>query len=373
MVLVTLLVVGACSAPRGVPGQRPSVSPRPDSIEAFVPEAVRFVESHRGLKFKAPVTVRHLSDQAFAARIVQLQRGDRASTAREAKVLRALGLIGPDVDAEKAEEDLLGRGVIGFYDPKTRDLEVRGTTATLHVKHVVAHELTHALQDQWFSLDTSNGSGNYDADIAYTTLVEGDAVRIENEYIASLSAKDRRDLQAQEASGGSPVPTHVPRVLIELLGFPYAVGPAFTQALLRARGQAGLDDAFRHRPRSSSEVLHPDRYLNGQGPVAVPEPAADGAAFDHGTIGELGLDLLLEDLTRGGVLTGAQVRAATAGWAGDRYVAWARGDGYCVRDHLALQTTTEATALTAALQRLAASRPGVTVEAGAEPVITSCG
>jgi hypothetical protein len=372
-ILAAVLALVACSAPRGVLVQHSPASPQPGSIEAFVPEAERFVQSHRGLKFKAPVTVHHLSDQAFSQRIVQLQRRDRASTDRQAKVLRALGLIGPAVDAEKAEEDLLGAGVIGFYDPKTKELEVRGATATLHVKHIVVHELTHALQDQWFSIDTSSNSGNDDADIAYTALVEGDAVRIEDQYLSSLSPKDRQDLQRQEADSGGTPPANVPRVLIELLGFPYSVGPKFAQALLQARGQKGLDDAFRSRPRSSSEVLHPDRFLNGPGPVTVAEPAAGGAVFDRGTVGELGLDLLLEDLARNGALSPAQARAATTGWAGDRYVAWAQGDGYCLRDRLAAQTAEDAAALTTALQRLAASRPGMTVEVGAGPVLTSCG
>src|SRR5215467_7413686 len=195
LALAALLLLCACSGiPRGILVQptRPTPTPAAGSIDAFVPEAVSFVESHRGLQFKHRVKVQHLSDEDFSKRVIELQRRDRASFDRQAKVLRALGLIPPNVDPEKAEEELLSGGVIGFYDPATKELQVRGNSASVCVKHVVVHELTHAIQDQWFSLNVQTSSGNDDADTAYITLVEGDAVRIESAYIATLSAKDQQ-------------------------------------------------------------------------------------------------------------------------------------------------------------------------------------
>jgi hypothetical protein len=371
---VAVAVMAACTVPRvalGPQHTRPSPAAATGSIDAFVPEAVRFVEAHRGLKFKRPVKVHHLSDQAFQARIVELQREDPSDTIRQGKVLRALGLLPAGVDPEKAEEELLGGGVIGFYDPKTKELEVRGDAATLHVKHVVVHELTHALQDQWFGLP-SQSTGNDDADFADTSLIEGDAVRVENAYIASLSAQDRQRLRSQEASSYAPLPSDVPRVLVELLGLPYSVGPTFISSVLAARGQTGLDDAFRTPPTSSSQVLHPDRYLSGTTPVKLADPPADGATFDRGTLGELDLDLLLEGMVGSGALTASQARAAAQGWAGDRYVAWAQGGGYCVRDRLATLSAADGAALTVALRAFVASRPGASVDAGPQPVLTSC-
>ena len=366
-----LLLLTACSGlPRPVliqPGK--STAPR-GSIDAFVPEAMRFVESHRGLKFKHNVKVQHLSDQAFSSRVVELQRRDRASFDRQAKVLRALGLIPPNVDPEKAMEELLGSGVLGFYDPSTKELQVRGNSATVCVKHVVVHELTHAIQDQWFTLNVQNSSGNDDADTAYVTLVEGDAVRIESAYIATLSPKERAALSSQ--CGGGPVPSDVPPVLVDMLAFPYVVGPTFTRAVLQARGQKGLDDAFRNHPAASSLVIHPDRFLNGNKPQTLPDPASDGQVFDRGTIGELGFDILLHGLVQTGALSQAQFDMATSGWGGDRYVAWSQGDRFCVRDRVSDTSNASTAALLAALQALAGSRPSVTVEGGAQPVLTSC-
>jgi len=367
-----LLLLTACSdVPHGVLVQpSKSTSAAPGSIDAFVPEAMRFVESHRGHKFKHTVKVQHLSDQAFSNRVIELQRRDRASFDRQAKVLRALGLIPPGVDPDKAMEELLGSGVLGFYDPSTKELQVRGNSATVCVKHVVVHELTHAMQDQWFSLNVQTSSGNDDADTAYITLVEGDAVRIESAYIATLSAKDRQALSTQ--CGGGPPPSDVPQVLVDMLSFPYVVGPAFTRAILQAQGQKGLDAAFRTHPAASSQVLHPDRFLNGDKPQSVPDPSADGQVFDRGTIGELGFDILLHDLVQTGALSSAQFDAATKGWAGDRYVAWSQGDRFCVRDRVSDTGAASTAALLSALRTLASSRPGVTVEGGSQPVLTSC-
>jgi hypothetical protein len=372
LLLVLAVGLGACSGlPRGVLVQRPG-STGSGSIDAFVPVAVRFVEDHRGLKFKQQVRVRHLADRAFADRVIQLQRQDHADLDREARVLRALGLLGSGVDAEKAEESLLGSGVVGFYDPQTKELEVRGDTATVAVRHVVVHELTHALQDQWFGLGGGGSTGNDDADLAYTTLVEGDAVRIETAYIGGLSAGDRQDLRTQESQQGAP-PASVPQVLVDLLDFPYSIGPRFTQAVLQARGQPGLDDAFRNHPAGSSQVLHPERFLGGEAPAGLDDPPADGPAFDRGTLGEFGLDLLFGDLVRKGSLTSAQLQSVTAGWAGDRYVAWSNGAGACVRDRLAARSPSEAAALLAALRKLAAIRPSAMLDASGQPTLTTCG
>src|SRR5207245_8862212 len=131
-------------ATRHRPSPPPSAAATPGTIDAFVPEAVRFVESHRGLRFKQPVKVSHLSDAEFSQRIVSLQRRDRADTDRLAKLYRALGLIDRSVDVEKAEEELLGGNVVGYYDPKTKELVVRGDTATVSVRHLVVHELAQA-------------------------------------------------------------------------------------------------------------------------------------------------------------------------------------------------------------------------------------
>src|SRR5437879_5383477 len=80
-----------------------STTAAPGSIQAFVPEAERFVELHRGLTFKRPVTVTVLDDAAFRQRIASDQQPDKTATAKTQTVLRALGLIPPELDLGQAQ------------------------------------------------------------------------------------------------------------------------------------------------------------------------------------------------------------------------------------------------------------------------------
>ncbi|MBO0682006.1 MAG: hypothetical protein J2P45_02530 [Candidatus Dormibacteraeota bacterium] len=383
LLLALTVLLAACSGPtlprislprisNPLAGAAPGGSAgRYGSVQAFVPQAERFIEAHRGLKFKRPVKVQYLDDQAFNRRIVQIQRKDQSDTERQAKVLRALDLVPAGLDVEHAEESLLSGQVIGYYDPETKELAVRGTTASPAVRHVVVHELTHALQDQWFDLAAHQKNLGDDASEAYSALVEGDAVRIEREYVSTLSAADQRQIASGDVGG--PPPSNTPAALIAQLEFPYAVGPRLVQAILAARGQAGLNQAFLNPPTNTSQAIHPDRYLAGQAAVQVADPSPDGAAFDHGTVGELGLDLMLGDLVQSGSLSSDQVSTALQAWTGDRYVAWTSGSQSCVRARFAASGPAGSRAMVADLQKWVSSHSGATLQTGDQPVLTRCG
>jgi hypothetical protein len=365
----------ACTPAVGHSSPQPSATPSGSaaaeaSLEAFVPIAEKFVEEHRGLKFKAPVKVTFLADAAFQQELAKASRIDNAGYATEAKVLHALGLLDGRPDLAKAEQDLEDTSVIGFYDSKTKQLYVRGVEAKPSVRHVLVHELTHALQDQWFSIDRNLASDD-ESDLAFRTLVEGDAVRIEDQYIGTLSAAEKRQIQSANAAGG-PLPASVPDVLLELDSFPYQAGPAFTEAVISSAGQERLDAAFASPPTSTAQVIHPDIFLAGRAPVSVDFPQADGAVIDKGVLGEFGLELILERLNARNEVTAGQVSTITSGWSGDRYTAWDQGSQSCVRARVLLASSQATTALLTALRRFAADHPGTTVE-GAGPVLfTAC-
>jgi hypothetical protein len=157
--------------------------------------------------------------------------------------------------------------------------------------------------------------------------------------------------------------------MIELLAFPYSVGPRFVNAVMSARGgNTGLDTAFATPPRTSSEVIHPDRFLAGFTPVDVPAPPADAAQFDHGMLGEMGLMLILERLTPR-PLTTADVRDLAQGWDGDRYVAWDSGSQSCIRAAFAEDTQAHTARLAAALGAI----PGAAVTGNGPVTVTLCG
>ena len=357
--------------PLAQPSPVPSSTATVDSsLEAFVPVAESFVEQHRGLKFKAPVKVTFLADAAFQEELAKTNGTDSAGYATEAKVLHALGLLDGLPDLAKAEQDLQDSGVIGFYDPKTKQLFVRGVDAKPSVRHVLVHELTHALQDQWFSIDRTLPTDD-ESELAFRTLVEGDAVRVENEYIATLSQADKLQIQSANAAGG-PLPAGVPDILLELDYFPYQAGPSFTESVVSSAGQERLDAAFTTPPTSTAQVLHPDLFLAGRAPASVDLPAAGGTVIDKGVLGEFGLDLVLERLNARGQVTAGQVQAITSGWSGDRYIAWEEGSRSCVRTRFLMNSSQATAALLAALRKFAGDHPGTTVEGTGPVLFTAC-
>lgn len=349
----------------------PSPAPAPGSIEAFVPEAQAFVEAHRGLKFKKAVPVKLLEEKVFTERLLSKSKTDQAEIEKETKVLRALGLISGQLDLRQAEDALLGSSVVGYYDPKTAELVVRGAKVNAAVRLTLIHELTHALQDQYFNLDAVPVSDDDESGVTTKSVIEGDAVRIEREYYAGMSAADQAEVRREQSAGGG-VPAAVPPVLVQILAFPYQVGPGFDQAVLQRLGQPGLDQAFVRFPSTSSQLLHPQKFFDGDGAHPVDAPAAGGALIDHGVLGEMGLLLILEPMQRAGTLSAAETRAATAGWGGDKYVAWDEGARTCVRTAFVMDSPLDTDGLLNALRKLAQSREGVTVEVSGPVTLTSC-
>ena len=337
-------------------------------IDGVVRELQAFVEGARGLKFKTPVQVKLLDDAAFKARLRDVSEEDLSELEKTTKVLRALFLLDRGVDLKKQLDSLLGAAVAGFYDPETDELVVRGAKTTPYVRSVLVHELVHALQDQHFNLHRPDLDDRDDeASQAFSTIVEGDAVRIQEQYRRSLSRSERRQAQDEEESFGGGIDEDIPDVLIALISFPYEVGPPFVRALLDAGGQARVDAAFASPPATSEHVLHPELFLRAQPVASVAEPAADGPVIDRGVIGELGIILMLLDDADQGIAA-----RAGNGWGGDRYVAWDEGSKTCVRAAFAMDTARDASELEDALREFAETHDGVTVSGGERITLTSC-
>lgn len=355
--LAGALLLIACQPSTVLPRSAPA--PSPGGIAAFLPEAIHFVEQHRGLRFKRPLKVEYLDDATFSARLLADQRKYRASSDREAVLLRAVGLLDPSVDIELAMESLLKAGVIGYYDPREKKLAVRGTTASVQARHALVHELTHALQDQWFNIDTPDDLDG-DAEVAFKSVVEGDARRVEQIYIAGLSSADRTEI-GHEGDGG--LPADIPPVLAQELGFPYQAGASFLQVVEQNGGQQGIDATFRHRPVATAQVMQPVRFLAGFTPTQIATPVVEGPATSQGVFGEFRLALILSPLISSGLVAAPEARAGLSAWQGDRFATFRKGDRDCVAVAFQTNAPDGDAALLSALTKYAATRPGATVRA----------
>ena len=344
----------------------------PGELESAVAELSAFVADARGLPFLRPVDATLLDDEAFSARVRDQAVEDLDALRDTEDVLRALGLLDAADDLAEVLTAFLGAGVVGFYDPETGELVVRGASLTPYVRTVLVHELTHALDDQHFGLERPElDDADDETGLAFAALVEGNAVRVEELYRDTLSDEDRRAAIEEESAIGLGIDLgSIPRVVPQLIGFPYLFGPGMVAALHEAGGERRIDAAFADPPVTSEQVLDPARWLAGEAePVVVPPPGADGAVIDEGTLGLWGLYVLLAD-----ELGDAAAVEAARGWGGDWYVAWRRDQETCVRASVVMDTAADLRDLIDGLEQWAAAHARAEVRPG-EGVVTfaACG
>lgn len=355
--LVTACTSSSHPASTKPPLARPPVSskiPPPETtLSVAIPIIERFVEAERGLKFKHAVRITLLSDKAFVAKL-RSTNGPTSSSDEEKLLatLSSLGLIPATTNLAGAFDTATSAGVLGFYDPKTKQLYVRGTKASPGAQAVLSHELTHALTDQWFGLyRPALDKDTQEKSLAFTALIEGDAERTRLAFEAAMPASERAEAEKEEGAGGTP---KVPKIVLELLGLPYAVGPSFVDAVVSHGGVAALNAAYRKPPVSSEQILVPATYFGGEMPVAVAAPAADGRRLDASDLGMIGVILMLE-----GRLDDQTAIGASRGWAGDQYAVWKAGSSrYCMRDTIVMADPDAASRFRTALAEWVAGSNG---------------
>ena len=349
----------------------PTTEPR-TPLERAVVELSAFVARERGLEFLRPVQVQLLEDGPFEARLLRDVEEEREDVDQSEKVLRALGLLEPGVDLFETYVSFYGGAVLGFYDPETDELVLRGAELTPYVRSTLVHELTHALDDQHFELHRPElDEGDDEAAFAFSALVEGVGVAVESSYQQGLSADEQAQADREAARFGGRVDyASVPPIVTSLVQFPYLAGPSFVSALVRHGGDAEVDAAFRDPPTTTEQILYPEIYLAGDEPISVPPPPAGGAIIEEGTYGQWILYLTLAD-----VLDGDAADRAADGWGGDSYVAWDEGPSRtCVRMAFAMDTASDLRELDDAWRQWARAHGDATVDTTAETVtVTACG
>jgi hypothetical protein len=328
---------------------------RAAAVQRVLPQLERFVAAERGHPFKRTVAVTLLGDDEFLAKLNGDSGGDSNNASAPASdpgtTFAALHLVSSADAFHTATDDATSSGVVGFYDPDAKKLYVRGTKMTPDARVTLVHELTHALDDQYFDLRKAPASGEDEKAAAYQGLAEGDAVRVERAYYDTLSASDQKSVDDAENGGADTAgdngngPSASDAQLVEdVMGFPYSAGPEFVQALLDAGGNKAVDQAFRHPPVSTEQLLDPPAYLHGDEPAPVPAPQLDGKKVDGGVLGDMGFTLLVSggDAEK---LADSQV----AGWAGDHYITVQKPNWLCTRDTVTLDDAAHAAKLRAAL------------------------
>jgi hypothetical protein len=260
------------------------------------------------------------------AELARQQSRMRLEAAEE--IGKLLGLYEPGDDLDKLADALYGEQVAGFYDPRRgRLVLVRGAGVD---DLTLAHELTHALEDQHFDREALAGSPardhDDDATVGETALTEGTAMRVMTQYVERHpDALSLGDALASLGSLGDATP--LPPALMRSLLFSYTGGERFVDALVATSGDWTLvDNALRHRPPvSSAEILDARRWLRVRRPLPVRlDPGALLGGGWRRVAGSTSGEWDLGELLRASAGPGEARRLASA-WTGGRYELWRSG------------------------------------------------
>lgn len=353
LLLAVVLVAGAFwaiaghppwSSGQGGPGGR-ARPPAPRSARTIAQlqpsRVIARVEALRGLRLKRRPRFRVLTPTQARRQVAaaeERESGGAVSARQEREdvaLAMLLGLLPPDVDLDELRGRVTSEGTLGYYDGERNEMTIvsKGPTLPVGVETTVAHELTHAIEEQHFGVFRRAARlEDEDEALAYRSVLEGSASDVEERY-------RRRYRIPQPDPNADPAARRLIRDLpfgqLLQLGFPYSLGAEFVGAL-RARkdGQARLAAALTTRiPRSTAQILDPALYLAGSPPrrVRLRAPAVLGTAWalrQDEPVGAVDVLALLSP-TQAESLTAALPARA---WRGGRYQYLRRravGDAAC--------------------------------------------
>lgn len=249
----------------------------------------------------------------------------------EALVYKVLGFIPADFDYQEGLIQLYLDQIGGYYDPELDRYVMAAWMPAILQTPVAVHELTHALQDQYFDLGQIIDAklDNSDALLARSALAEGDATAVMMDYSRNLigqgplaKERDVSGIMMQNLIGTSMLDSggKVPSSLKMLLIFPYTSGLRFAHSLLMRGGYSEINRAFKRLPRSTEEILHVEKYLSAQADFVEvedpPTPEADFIVEYRDTMGEFIISLILANYIQDRTVS----TTAASGWGGDKVV-----------------------------------------------------
>ena len=323
---------------------------------ALVDELIKFSSGETGLPVKSAVKRNLITRTAVESYLDEKFDEDEGAKRleRDEIVLKKFGLLDHDFELKPFLLVLLKEQIEAYYDSKTKTVNLLDWVDPEEQKPVMAHELTHALQDQYANLEkwddqtpddvSHDAAGDQDhlardeMDTARDAVAEGQATAVMMDYIlkplGKSLVKDPEVLDVvrsqMNSTEDSPVMARAPLLLSESMLFPYREGLSFEQDVWMDQGQvAAFTGALDRPPSSSWEIINPRVYEQKKIP-AIPllpnfHPLVDSlyVPYDIGQIGELDVHIITElfggdnasrDLTPawdGGLYWAGQLRSAT--------------------------------------------------------------
>lgn len=305
------------------------------AVLAATEEIFKAVSKLRGLEIKKDVKAGFRNREELEKDV--LKDMDESTPASEfdaqAKLLGKLGLVPAKYKLREEMIKILSEQIGGYYKPRTGEFFLTDRTDLEEQKIVIAHELTHALQDQHFDLRRFENfpKGMGDKESAIHALIEGEATVVMFDYlleplggsVAKLPISITDMLQVMSGPGmdsqeKTQMLSKAPRCIRESLTFPYFTGAGFVQALVKDGGWASVSKAYTTLPESTEQIMHPEKYLKGESATRITLAAAesvlgkDWKVVTGDVTGEFGYTLILSEY-----LDEADGSRGADGWDGD--------------------------------------------------------
>ncbi|MFK5956579.1 MAG: hypothetical protein QM477_09065 [Planctomycetota bacterium] len=329
-----------------------------EELEALAAVIIPRVAELRGWEWKKEVPVGITTPDEFVAfaegSFDEEYGADRLAGMTSSYVL--FGFMPAEMNFQQTMMDMLRSQVGGYYDPKEGKFFMMSTfNKGAMADYIMAHELTHALDDQYFDLEAifDQHAGNSDTEFAIRSAVEGSASSAGNLYLMKgirnqwLDASTMMDGDMINAMMGTM--DKVPPYFIINMSLPYIDGntfvlrqtsESFMAAMMMAPADEDLQHMFRDPPTSSEQILHPEKYWDEDlfdAPIEVEVAdrseslGAGWSLVDTDTLGELGCAMLvMKNVPTAMAVSMGGARMAvpeSSGWGGDQYRAYLNEDG----------------------------------------------
>ena len=258
--------------------------------------------------------------------------------------MKKLGYLPRDFKLREFLVKSSGQNVAGYYDEETKTISLLNWIPGDKQEPILAHELTHALQDQnydlkkWMKAASKPGDKSGDTDDGATArkaVVEGQAMVVYVDYMLKAVGRTLEDTpgllyQMEEPAVKAVIDSQMmhdaPMILREMGTFAYTQGLIFEGEVLHKGGKkAAFAGVFARPPKNSHEVLDPDAYINGEKmpPVRIPDMqqllSSQYDVYDSGGIGELDVRALLKQYGERKIADDL-----AAAWQGGAYVTYGR-------------------------------------------------
>lgn len=310
---------------KGQPGK-----PAEKDFAAAADEVLQQMSEITGLTLQNPLKKTLRSREEIRAYLVREMNEDKNPQQRYAdqRSAEAFGLLPHGFDLDSFMVDLLTEQIAGLYDPKAHEFYVADWIPIDEQRMVMAHELTHALEDQHFQIEAWEKAArpNDDAELARESVLEGSAMAAMVEYLLQGSGRSLDDLPDIDPSmligdlSETPELKKAPAFLRDALVFPYIDGLRFSAAVLKPAGWQGLSAIFAKPPATTQQIMHPELYRQGKTPAPIVLPVidkslgADWKKLDENILGEFGWKEVLKQF-----LDADRANSLAAAWDGDRY------------------------------------------------------